>query len=333
VRSLEAAVPFPAGITERSGAESITGVSVEATYGDPVAATTFLPTTSNGLEVDPGWFSPELMMGTRDLHVFNMQGEEKFEGTVEGPLFPSNAIQLLVAAIGTDAVSGSAAPYTHLISQANSLPSLTIEKNTGGYQSLQFAGCRVNKFTLKVPTGNEAATMSVDVVGQSAAILTSPTAISVTNEIPFEFAEAAATIFGTARYEAYNCEVMIDNAVKSTYTYSGNHGPSFNTPVTLHVNGTLDVVWDSYNDSTYGDYAKMAAQTLGAFSLGVQHPSGGGYGVTLSCPQVVYSKQGTDLKISDVVMSTLSYEASKSLSDGYTIQGAVLNGVSTAYTG
>jgi hypothetical protein len=323
---------FPT-ITEKSGALSATGFAVEATYGEAVAATTFLPDMSNNLEVDPGWFSPELMMGTRDLHVFNLQGEEKFEGTVEGPLFPSNAIQLLVAAIGTDAVTGTAAPYLHTLSQANTLPSLTVEKNTGGYQSLQFAGMRVNKLTFKVPTGNEAATISADMVGQSAAILTSPTAISVTNELPYTFAEATATIFGTARYEAYNCEVMIDNAVKSTYTYSGNHGPSFNTPVTLHVNGTLDVVWDSYSDSTYGDYAKMAAQTLGAFSLGVQHPSGGGYGVTLSCPQVVYSKQGTDLKISDVVMSTLSYEATKNLSDGYTIQGTVLNGVSTQYTG
>jgi Phage tail tube protein len=324
-------MPFPS-IAEKSGSESASGFAVESSYGVPVAATTFLPSMSNTLEVDPGWFSPELMMGTRDLHVFNMQGEAKYEGAVEGPLFPSNAMQLFVAAIGTDAVTGSG-PYTHTISQANTLASLTIEKNTGGFQSLQFSGCRVGKLTLKVPTGNEAATISADVTGQSAAVLTSPTAISVTNEIPFEFAEATATIFGTARYEAYNSEVMIDNGLKSTYTYSGNHGPSFVTPVTLHVNGTLDVVWDSYNDSTYGDYAKMAAQTLGSFSLGLQHPSGSMYGVTVTCPQVVYTKMGTDLKISDVVLSTLSYEASKQLTDGYTIQATVLNGVSTAYTG
>lgn len=325
-------MPQPA-VTEKYGSRSATGIAVESEYGVPVAATTFLPMTGNTMEVDPGWFSPELMMGVRDLHVFPMQGEMKFEGAIDGPLFPSNAIPLLVAAIGTDAVTGTAPPYTHTLSEANTLASLTIEKNTGDFQSLQFAGCRVGKLTLKVPTGNEAAAISADVVGQSAAVLNSPTAISVTNEIPFTFAEAAAMIFGTARYEAYNSEVVIDNGVKSTYTYNGGHGPSYNTPVTLHVNGTLDVVWDSYSDSTYGDYAKMAAQTTGAYSLGVQHPSGGGYGVTLSCPEVVYSKQGTDLKISDVVMSSLSWEGHYNISDGYTIQAVVLNQVSTQYTG
>jgi len=103
-------MPFPS-ITEKSGSRSATGIAVESEFGQATAATAFLPMTGNTLEVDPGWFSPELMMGVRDLHVFNMQGEEKFEGAVEGPLFPSNAIQLLVAAIGTDAVTGTAAPY------------------------------------------------------------------------------------------------------------------------------------------------------------------------------------------------------------------------------
>lgn len=323
---------FPT-ITEKYGSRSATGVAVETSFGVPVAASTFLPMTSNTLEQDPGWFSPEVMMGVRDLHVFNMQGEAKFEGSIEGPLFPSNAMEIIVAAIGTDAVTGTAAPYAHTLSEANTLPSLTIEKNTGDFESLQFAGCRVGKLTIKVPTGNEAATISADVTGQSAAVLASPTAISVTNEIPFVFAEATATIFSAARYEAYNSEVMIDNGLKPTYTYSGSHGPSFITPVTLHVNGTLDVVWDSYSDTTYGDYAKMAAQTAGAYSLAVAHPSGGGYGVTLTCPQVVYTKMTTDLKIGDVVMSSLSWEASLDLADSYTIRAVVLNQVSTAYAG
>jgi hypothetical protein len=220
---------------------------------------------------------------------------------------------------------------THTISQANVLPSITVEKNIGDFQSLQFAGCRVGKFTLKVPTGNEAATITADVTGQSAAILNSPTAVAVVNEEPFVFAEATATIFGTARTEAYNCEVTIDNGLKVIHTYSGNRGPSFITPVTLHVNGTLDVVFDSLNDTTYGDYTKMIAGTEGALSIALAHPGGGGYGVTITTPQVVFSKYSTDLKISDVVLSSMSFEATKNLSDGYTVQATVLNGVSTSY--
>lgn len=307
------------------------GLAKETTFGTPAVATTFLPMTGCTLEVEPGWFSPELMMATRDLHVFNLQGEEKFEGAIDGPLFPSNAVELLAASVGTDVVTGSAAPYTHTLSQANQLASLTVEKNIGSYQSLQFAGCRVGKMTMKVAAGNEAATISADVTGQSAAILTTPTAVTVANELPYVFAEATCTLFGVARTEATSAEITIDNGLKSTYTFSGQRGPGFITPVTLHVSGTVDVVFNSLNDATYGDYLKMQNQTEGAFSLALAHPGAGGYGATVTCPQVVYSKYSNDLKISDVVLSTMTLEASKQLTSGYTVQATVTNGVGTAY--
>lgn len=282
------------------------------------------------IESDPGWFSPELMMNKRDLHVFNLYGEAKFAGAIDGPLFPSNAMELLVAAIGTDAVTGTASPYTHTVSQANSLKSLTVEKNIGAFQSLQFAGCRVGKFTLKVPTGNEAAMITADVTGQSAAVLDTPTAVNVTNELPFVFAEAACSIFGSSRPEAHNVEFNIDNGLKETYTF-GNHGPAFITPVTVHSSGALDVVWGSLDDATYGDYVKMENGTLGAFSITLAHPGAGGYSVQLDASQVAYSKYSNDLKISDVVLASLTWEASMQFTDGYTVQAIVTNGTSTAY--
>lgn len=307
------------------------GLKKETSFGTPAVADTFLPMTGCTIESDPGYFSPELMMNTRDLHVYNLYGEAKYTGAIDGPLFPSNAIELLVAAIGTDAVTGTTSPYTHTISQANSLPSLTVEKNIGAFQSLQFAGCRVGKFTLKVPTGNEAAMITAEVSGQSATVLDTPTAVSITNESPFVFAEAAASIFGTARTEAHNVEFNIDNGLKETYTYSGAHGPSFITPVTVSASGALDVVWDSLDDATYGDYTKMENGTLGAFSITLTHPGTGGYSVQLTAPQVAYSKYSNDLKVSDVVLASLTWEATKHLVDGYTVQAIVLNGVSTAY--
>jgi hypothetical protein len=326
-------MPFPA-ITERPGSESATGLAVESSFGVPISATTFLPMTSNGMEYDSGWFSPTLMMGDRDKQVFNLQGEAKNIGAIEGPLFPSNAIPLLVAAIGTDVVSG-AGPYTHTISQANTLASLTVEKNLGNYQSLQFAGCRVGKFSVKAPVGDEPVMLSADMSGQSVAILTSPTAISVTNELPWVFSEASLTLDTHARADVTNVELEIDNGLKETWTYSGNHGPSFITPVSLHVSGKIDVVWSSLNDSTYGDFTTYENLTAGALALAFTHPGGSGYSAAFSCPQVVLSKYGNDVKFEDVIMSSYTFEASRPLTGGsqYTIQAVVTNGVSTAYTG
>jgi hypothetical protein len=325
-------VSFPT-ITERFGSLSATGAAIESVFGTPVAATTFLPMMGNSMESDPGWFSPTLMHGTRDKQVFNLYGEEQNVGSVEGALFPSNAIQFLVAAIGTDAVTGTGAPYTHTISQANALKSLTVEKDLGDFQSLQFAGARVNKFSIKAPVGNEPVQISADMMAQSAAIMNTPTAVSITPEMPFVFSEASLTLFSHAGADVTNVQIDIDNGLKPTWTYSGQHGPSFISPVSLKVSGTIDVVWSSLNDSTYGDYSTMKAGTLGALSLSFLHPGGGGFGVTVNCPQVALAKYANDVKFEDVIMSSLTFEASKPLSGGsqYTVNAVVLNGASAAY--
>lgn len=320
---------FP-NIVERYGSLSATGFAKESSFGVPVSATTWLPMTGNTMESDPGWFAPGVMMATRDKQIFNMYGEAKFNGTVDGPLFPSNAMEVLVAAIGTDSVTGSG-PYTHALSQANTLASLTVEKNLGNYQSLQFAGCRVNKLSIKAPVGNEPVSIAADFMGQSAAILTSPTAVSVTNEIPYVFAEASLTLDSHARADVTNFSCDIENGVKETYTYSASHGPSFLTPVTVMVSGSFDVVWSSLNDSTYGDYSTMEAGTLGALAISFTHPGGGGYSVALNLPQVALTKYANDVKLEDVIMSSVTFSASKNLSSGYTIAATVVNGASTAY--
>lgn len=401
-------------IIEAAGALSATGIAKETTFGVPVLPSTFLPMTSNTMNVDPGWFSPELMMGVRDKQIYNLQGEEHNVGAVDGPLFPSNAMELLVASIGADNVVGAGitgtagtgsttlasgpsagastitvgsatgfatgqvvqidingtgpvttaecrkitvsgttftldqpltyahlssatvvgviAPYTHTIQQANTLPSLTVEKNIGGRQSLQFAGCRVNKFDLKAPDGNEPAAITADLMGQSVTPLTTPSAVSVTNEMPFVFTEAAVNFYGSQRFESKNLAVSIDNALKETYTYSGQHGPSFITPISVHVSGTLDMVWSSLTDATYGDFNRMYNQTLGALTTTLAHPASGG-SITISLPQVALSKYAADQKFGDIVLSSLTWEASRPQTGSslFTVQAVVVNNVYLGY--
>lgn len=303
----------------------------ETVFRTPVTPTEYLPMTGNTMETDPGWFSPQLMMGTRDLQVFNMYGEAKYTGTISGALFPSNGIQLLVAAIGTDTVTGTVAPYTHTLAQANVLESLTVEKNIGDFQSLQFAGTRVGKFSLKCAAGNNPATIDVDCTASLAAVLDSPSAISVIDEIPFVFAEGTVTIFGDVRAEVSNVQIDIDNGLKETYTFDKEHGPSFITPVTLHCSGQVDLVWDSLDDSTYGDYTKMVDGTLGVLDVLLEHPTAADGSVEMTLAQIAYSKYSNDLKISDVVMTTLNFEGSKDLTAGHTVAAVVKNSQSTAY--
>lgn len=473
-------------ILEKYGSLSATGFAKEATFGTPLAADTFLPMASNTMEEDPGWFSPALMQGVRDKQIYNLYGEAKFNGTVTGPIFPSNAMEVTVASIGSDmtvgwgvygtiatptsttisapsvagdttvtltspagfaigqeiilgsgssrearlisnlvgsvvtvadalgyahpsldpAVTGTTTtlsapltapttsvpvtsatgivtgsfvqidvnsvsgtrtsevrkvtnvvtntltvdspinfdhvtaaqvilvttPYAHTIVQSNTLASLTVEKNIGGFQSLQFAGCRVNKWDLKAPVGNTAVEMSLDLMGQSVAVLNSPTGVNVVDEIPYVFAEANLTIYDTLRTEASNVSISVENGLKETYTYSNFHGPSFITPLTVHGSGAIDVVFDSLNDATYGDFNRMADGTLGVLDFTLVHPTNGGT-IDIQMPQIALSKYANDLKIDDVVMSTLTYEATRPLSGAnqFTVRAIVTNSVYLPY--
>lgn len=544
---------FPT-VTERYGSLSATGFAKETVFGTPVTANSFLPMMSNSMDLDPGWFSPHVMQNNRALQIYNLYGEAKYVGAINGPLFPLNGIQFLTGAIGFDAqvgygvygtpqttaavsttitaniaigattflvtsatgfevgqtvsvgpginaetkrisnisgltitvdssftfihysgetattlgltsttisapitagattftvasatgfaigqfvivdtglnaerrritnvvtttitvdqafffnhssgvaadtaatttlsalataptnsvtvtsatgittgtiiqidtnsptggftaetrkvtnVAGSVltldqnltynhasgatvtivvAPFTHTVLDAQSLSSFTVEKNIGGYQSLQFAGCKIGKLDIKAPVGSNPIDITADMTGQSVQILSTPTAVSVANENPFVFAEATLTTFNGLRNEVRNVNISIDNGLKSTYTYSGNHGPGFITPVTLHVSGSFETVWSSLNDATYGDFTNMLNGTLGSLSLTFTHPNGLG-SVQLFLPQIVLAKYTNDIKMEDVVMSTINFEATKPVTGNYlnTITAIVAN--------
>jgi Phage tail tube protein len=293
-----------------------------------------VPFTNNAMNVDPGLFSPVTIVGTRDLQVYPLYGQEKDLGAIDGPLFPTNGTEMLVYAIGSDVVSGaSPGPYTHTITQTNTLPSMTIEKNLGGYQSIQFAGCRVNKFGIKGAATDTEAAFTCDIVAQSFAILNSPSAITLVDETPFVFAEFTLDWNGFQISEATNFSIEIDNGVKASYTFNGSHEAQFVTPTHIKVSGSFDVVWDSLNDAQRGYFNQaVTLQTQAALSFTLTHPASGG-SIAFTLPRVHLGKPTIDPKMSEVIMQTIPFEAFKNVggSPATTIGCTIVNSRSTAY--
>jgi hypothetical protein len=207
-------------------------------------------------------------------------------------------------------------PFTHIVQDASSLPSFTIEKNVGNFQSLQFAGGRIGKMDVKVPTGNSPADLTADITGRSVQVLTTPTAVSILNENPYVFAEANVVFNNNVRADIRNVNISIDNGLKPVYTYSGNRGPSFITPVTLHVSGSFEAVWSSFNDSTYGDFTQMQQGSLASLNVTLVHATTNNT-VTLTINQVVINKFANDIKMEDVILSTMNFEASKPVTGNF----------------
>jgi len=442
--------------------------------------------SGNTLELDPGLFWPKVMMGQRDLNIFPVYGQYKNAGSLNGPLFPSNAVTLIPGSIGADAavgygvsgtpvtptsttlsvgssagatsvtltsptgfavgqeirigsapslevrkisnVAGSVvtvadaltfdhaissaavtsatttlsaptlagatsvtvtsatgivngtiiqidvnspsgtttsevrkvtnvvtttltldsaltyahassvnvsivqAMYLHTVTQANTLPSFTVEKNIGGFESLQFAGSRINKLGITSTTGNAEATIAVDWRSKHSAVLATPSAISVTDESPFVFAETTLSLSNQAVIQATSADVSIENGLKDTYTYNGTHDLQFLTPVTRLVTFKCDVVFTSLDDPTWGYWTQMTSTPSTNFpvQLAFTHPSTGGY-IMFYMPKGRLKTYTDAIKMDDVVMSTLTIDLGLNLSTLTTVTAFISNGVYLPY--
>lgn len=237
------------------------------------------------------------------------------------------------AAVAANAVAQAVqAPFFHNLNPTNTLNSLTLEKNIGGFQSEQFAGCRVNKYSLKLGATNTEAAFTADVIGQGVTVLSSPNAVTIDSAAPFVFAEATVTILGQASVPVANIQLDLENGLKDGFTLGSSHDLTYLTPTTRKASGTASIFFQSLNDSNVGFFVKMRPGTSvqGVVTLTLAHPTSGG-SVSLTLPQVNISKYTDEIKLGDAVMISLGLEASMQLSNSQTISGYIANSQNTAF--
>lgn len=224
-------------------------------------------------------------------------------------------------------VLGVSAPFSHTIAPGNVLPSMILERNTGGNalgESLMFYGARINKLGLKVQATNSESAITADIIAQGASVDATPSAVSVADENPFVFFEAGISWFGTpvaSMNQVTNFEFNCENGLKDVYTFNQTHTLQFLSSLTRKLDGKMDLVWNSFDDATYGYYTKMVNQsnlTLAPTQLNfaLSHLTYAQGRVEVGMPKVNIQKYGDDLKVDDVVMSSIEYSAAYSISQG-----------------
>lgn len=224
------------------------------------------------------------------------------------------------------------APFVHTISQANSLPSLTVEKNLGGYESLQFSGTRVKKLDISATSGNQEISLTADLQAKHSAVLSTPSLIAITDESPFVFAETTVNLSGQGVLQATTGNVTIENGLKDTYTFNGSHDLQFLTPLTRTVSFKTDVVFTSLDDATWGYWTQMISTPGTNFpvTLTFAHPSSGGT-IAFTMPKGRIKSYTDGVKMDDIILSTLSLDMALDLSTLTTITCTVTNNVYLPY--
>lgn len=312
-----------AGVTGTAGG----GITTTLNGGTSAGATTVVVTSPSGIVANTTIIQIDINTGT------TATAECRLVTNVAGSTLTLDA-PLVYAHLTGVAVISVVAPFTHSIQESgiSNIPSLTIEQNIGNAQSLQFAGCRVGKFDLKGQATDTEATMTCDMTAQSVALLTSPSAVTIVDENPFVFSEFVLDYNAGQIKSPTNFALTIDNGLKPTWTMNNNVELQFNPSTALHVNGSFDVVFDTFNDTTYGFWQFMQSHNEVAISFTMTHATSG-YSVGVTMPKCLLKTTPVVPKVSDIVMQNVSFEARRSLSasPSVTITGTVINGVHLAY--
>lgn len=225
---------------------------------------------------------------------------------------------------GVTVIVGQASSlYRHSVVPNNTLNSFTIERNIGNYQSQQYAGCRVNKMGLKVPATDAEASLTCDIIAQSTTSLANPSSpITTVNEPIYTFnllsLNQNTSVGGAAVQipQANNLEINIDNGLVATYTFNNTHNLEFLTPGALVVNGTFDVIWSSLTDPNFGYFNNLFAAANNYGTLTAELSQGTNLSsMTLTLFNVRWSKLTDEIKLGDVIKSTVSFEAALNLGE------------------
>jgi hypothetical protein len=222
------------------------------------------------------------------------------------------------------------APFTHSITASNTLPSLTVEKNIGGAESIQFSGARINKYDIQCQAADQEVQVTADFMAKHAAVLATPTPISLTSESGYYFAECTFKLNGQTVAQATDVGLTIDNGLKDTFTLNGSHELGFLTPAALKLSGKATVVFHNLDDVTWGYWNLMQSLTdMGTFDL--KFSSGANDNIEFTCPRTRISKYTDAIKSGDVITSALTFEMALDLATMTTISATMTNSVYLPY--
>jgi hypothetical protein len=278
-------------MSERMGQFGAVGLALESTWGQPVAAATYLEVTEADLRPLLHQEVAELVGGTRARRRA-IGGSYLYSGPIAFPVCAGNLGPLLKAAFGTVTTTlvsstASASVYQHTFTRAETtaLPSLTIEQNLGGLTSKQVAGVRLNELRLSLRPGQSLAA-EADCRGKEETLIT-PTSPSYPPDDFLHHSGFTAEIGGAAANEVESFELrFLNNLVDDLWT-AGGSGQIGRLPAgTFAARGNYQAGFESttaYQAFKAGSFTPLEFKLTGATIAGTW-----AYGLQLDLPRVRY---------------------------------------------
>lgn len=305
------------------------GYAKETTLGTAVTATKFLPVKDITIVPDPQVIIPEVARQNPASRPYGIAGIQKVAGNIVAPLFPDVGCDFLAGAFGGDTISGIG-PYVHTIASGRPLHSFTVEKNIGGNNiDEQYAGCVVSKAVLKFALNAEPeATYTFE--GQRYVVLATATSPTWPTDVPYGPTQTSLSLAGTVDPTVQSIEITIDNAAKAFPAFNGQTYPQYVAGLTRKVSAKVTAILQALNGgagAAFGYFADLTAVPTRAIVATV---TDGTNSIALTLPKAVLTKYSDPIKIGDLVMVDLTYEALLDATNG-DLKMVITNQQSVAY--
>lgn len=215
--------------------------------------------------------------------------------------------------------SGTTA-FTHNIfpdqPNASAYKTFTIEKNIGGLESLQYAGAIVDKLSLKANT-KDAVKCDYDIKAyiDNGSVTPSVPVLGTSN--PLSLAGYAMSIAGAADTSVTDFSFDLSNGGKEYWTFNTSSMPAVLPPTMRSIKGkwTNIVQNDTYRANSIAGTTFAIAPTF----------TQGANSVAFNFPKCVITDLVEVLKLGDLVMYDVTWDALYSESSGYDVSATVIN--------
>jgi len=299
----------------------VVGLGKETAWGTIAAPTYYFPAKNIKPEDQIAYIKDDGVRGTMAAthQVFAGPSKGQFAFDVTSVL-PDAAGMLLVAMLGPDTKTGSAAPFTHTFNLASNQPASLTATWNDGFETRQFAGLRPTDLSFKWSQGAELqATVQGDSLLSAVGGSVTPTYLSGVSA--FEGWQATATLAGTADADLVGFEIDLKRKNYIQHGASGAQAPTNIAALQLGVTGKA--TFDKTGDTELNDFLN---NTQPAFVITLTN---GTYVLTFQMSKCAFMKANETGK--DVMQVDVDFEGVENSTDAGPCEIILENAVATAY--
>jgi hypothetical protein len=305
------------------------GYGIEATEGDFIQPSTYLPVTSFTFDDSNDYMVPDQIRGSRDRSIA-LPGPYSTSGSLDIELVPNGIVPLLYSAFAADSASTStyytspSSYYIHSLTTGNDSPyTFTFESSAGDILYRRYGGIRVNTMEVQASFG-EIVTASFGLEGTTRGIYSGPYASeSFSQVVPFHFVDSKVLLNGGDKLNVKSFTFGINNNIDRIGTLRRTR--AYKRTVMGMRDVSLSMTLD-FQDTT--DYQKFLDETEFSvvldFEAGyINGSSGPKYTFTITIPRVRYNNTSVPISGGDYIEQSVDCQVLRPMT-GAAILTAVL---------